>query len=113
TNHPVPCFAMRIEADGKTLVYTADSSFKEEFISFSKKADVLLCECNFYGHQNGKGAGHMTSLEAGMLADKAGVNHLILTHLPNYGDLVDLVQEASQNFEGAITLAKQFLCVEL
>ena len=33
---------MRIEADGKTLVYTGDSSFKDELIDFSKEADLLI-----------------------------------------------------------------------
>ena len=113
TNHPVPCYAMRIEADGKTLVYTADSSFKEEFIEFSRQADVLLCECNFYGNQNGKSAGHMNSIEAGQFAQKAEVKQLILTHLPHYGNLEELMTEASGQFSGIIKLADEFLAISL
>ncbi|MCM3567817.1 MBL fold metallo-hydrolase [Neobacillus mesonae] len=108
TNHPVPCYAMRIEADGKVAVFTADSSFKEEFIEFSRGADLLLCECNFYGNQDGKGAGHMNSLEAGHFARNASVKQLILTHLPHYGNLADLISEASSEFTGIIKLAKEF-----
>lgn len=108
TAHPVPCYAMRFEADGKTLVFTGDSSFKEEFIDFSKGADVLLCECNFYGNQNGKSAGHMNSIEAGRFAKNAGVHQLILTHLPHYGNLSDLIREASGEFAGIIKLAEEF-----
>lgn len=113
TNHPVPCFAMRIEADRKSLVFTGDSSFKEEFIPFSQNADLLLCECNFYAHQNGAGAGHMTSTEAGRFARMAGVNQLVLTHLPHYGRLSDLINEAAKEFEGEILLAEQFLSIEV
>ena len=113
TNHPVPCYAMRMEAGGKTFVYTADSSFKVEFIEFSRYADVLLCECNFYGHQNGQAAGHMTSIEAGRLAKRAGVKQLVLTHLPHYGNLSDLVHEASTEFTGIIKLADEFLSISL
>ncbi|WHY78916.1 MBL fold metallo-hydrolase [Neobacillus sp. WH10] len=113
TNHSVPCYAMRIEADGKTIVYTADSSFKEEFIEFSRGADVLLCECNLYGHQNGKSAGHMNSVEAGQFAHKADVKQLILTHLPQYGNLADLITEASCKFTGIIKLADEFLSISL
>jgi ribonuclease BN (tRNA processing enzyme) len=113
TDHPVPCYAMRIEAGGKVLVYTADSSFKEEFIDFSHEADVLLCECNFYGNQNGKSAGHMNSIETGQLAQKAGVKQLILTHLPHYGNLSDLASEASSEFTGIIKLADEFLSILL
>ncbi len=107
-DHPVPCYALRMEAGGKVLVYTADSSFKEEFIEFSKGADVLLCECNFYGHQNGKSAGHMNSIDAGRLAQHANVKQLILTHLPHYGNLSDLLSEASGEFTGKMKLAEEF-----
>lgn len=113
TDHPVPCYAMKIEAGEKVVVYTADSSFKEEFIEFSRNADVLLCECNFYGHQNGKSAGHMTSIEAGRLAQKAAVKQLILTHLPHYGTLSDLITEASSQFTGIIKLADEFQSISL
>lgn len=105
TKHPVTCYAMRFEVDGKTLVYTADSSFIEEFIAFSKGADVLLCECNFYGNQDGSSAGHMNSFDAGTLATKADVKQLILTHLPHYGELTHLVEEAKQKYSGPVSLA--------
>jgi ribonuclease BN (tRNA processing enzyme) len=113
TNHPVPCYAMRITDGDKTLIYTGDGSFKEEFISFSHNADVLLCECNFYAHQNGKSAGHMNSLEAGRLANSAGVQQLILTHLPHYGEISKLKSEALTEFTGIIKLADEFLSISL
>lgn len=113
TDHSVPCYAMRIEEGGKVLVYTADTSFKEEFISFSHGADVLLCECNLYGHQNGKSAGHMNSFDAGKLARSAACGQLILTHLPHYGNIADLKTEASREFTGIIKLADEFLSISL
>lgn len=106
TNHPAPCFAMRIEAEGKTLVYTGDTSFKEELISFSTEADLLLAECNFYPEQDGKAAGHMNSLDVGRLACDANVKEVILTHLPHYGEVTNLIQEASSVYEGSISLAE-------
>lgn len=105
--HPIPCYAMRIEAGGKSLVYTGDTSYKEEFVSFASGADLLLSECNFYGSQDGKGAGHMNSLDNGRLANGAGVKQLVLTHLPHYGELDQLVSEAATEFAGPISLAKE------
>jgi ribonuclease BN (tRNA processing enzyme) len=113
TDHPVECFAMRFEVDGKVIVYTADTSFKMEFIEFSRDADVLLCECNFYEGQNGKNAGHMTSIDAGTLAQQANVKKLILTHLPHYGELTKLVTEASTKYGGPIQLACEGLTIEI
>jgi ribonuclease BN (tRNA processing enzyme) len=104
---------MRIEVNGKSLVYTGDSSFKEEFIEFGKDADLLLCECNFYQHQNGKSAGHMNSTDAGKLAARAGVKQLILTHLPHYGDISKLIDEASSEYTGIIKLADEFQTISL
>ena len=113
TDHPAPCYAMRIEAAGKAIVYTGDSSFKEEFIEFSRNAELLLCECNFYGHQNGKSAGHMNSIDAGKFAQKAEVKQLILTHLPQYGTLSELITEAASEFTGIIKLAEEFKSISI
>lgn len=106
TNHPVPCFAMRIEADGKSLVYTGDTSYREEFVPFTRNADLLLTECNFYSHQDGRNAGHMNSTDVGKLASEAGVKRVILTHLPHYGELADLIEEAGKMYDGPISLAE-------
>ncbi|GAA0314191.1 MBL fold metallo-hydrolase [Bacillus carboniphilus] len=105
TNHPVPCFAMRFEVGEKVIVYTADTSFKEELIEFSKDANILICECNLYKGQDGQAAGHMTSEDAGKLAEEAGVHSLILTHLPHFGNVTQLVQEAKETYKGIVTLA--------
>ncbi|MFB6465243.1 MBL fold metallo-hydrolase [Cytobacillus sp. Hz8] len=113
TNHPVPCYAMRFEKDGKSFVYTGDTSFKNELISFCQDADVLLCECNFYGDQNGQNAGHMNSFDCGNLAMEANVKSLILTHLPHYGELAKLKKEAAEKFAGQIYLASLGLTMEV
>lgn len=113
TNHPVPCYAMRIETGGSSIVYTGDTAYKKEFISFAKDTDILLSECNFYAHQDGKNAGHMNSTDAGILAQSANAGKLILTHLPHYGDVQQLAQEASNHFTGEIVLAEEGLTVTL
>ncbi|HZG73991.1 MAG TPA: MBL fold metallo-hydrolase [Chondromyces sp.] len=109
TVHPAPCYAMRISAHGKSVIYTADSAYQEEFVEFAKDGDVLLCESNFYSGMDGKNAGHMTSTEAGRLAQKANVNTLVLTHLPHFGDLNQLKKEAEAEFEGTVLLAEKDL----
>jgi len=113
TKHPAPCYAMRIEVEDQVFVYTADTSYLESLPSFSKDADVLLCESNFYGNMDGSSAGHMTSIEAGELARLAGAKRLVLTHLPQYGDLEQLKTEASGKFPGEVTIAYYGLTVQL
>ena len=113
TKHSVPCFAMRISVEGKTLVFTADTTYFEELIDFARKADVLLCESNLYKGMDGNAAGHMTSEEAGSLAADANVGKLILTHLPHFGDLQQLVSEAAEQYSGEILLASRGLNLAL
>ncbi|MBP1940632.1 ribonuclease BN (tRNA processing enzyme) [Bacillus luteolus] len=105
TKHPVTCFAMRITNGTQTVVFTADTSYIEEFIPFSKEAELLICECNLYEGQDGPAFGHMTSTEAGVLAKSAKVKQLLLTHLPHYGNHQDLVEQASKEYPGPINLA--------
>ena len=113
TKHPTDCFAIRLEVGGKSLVYTGDTSFKEEFISFSQGVDLLLCECSFYGHQDGSNAGHMTSYDAGKLAEKANVKRMVLTHLPHYGNIKELKEEAGEFYKGEISLAQSNLTIHI
>jgi ribonuclease BN (tRNA processing enzyme) len=109
TDHKAPCYAMRFEVEGKSLVYTADSSYKEEFANFAKNADIILCEASFYAGQDGKPYGHMNSIEAATIAQDASVKKLILTHLPHFGDNSQLVEEAKSVFGGEVILAKKGL----
>jgi len=112
TDHPVECYAMRITDGTNSIVYTADSSYKEEFIPFSKDADLLLTECNLYADQDGKQAGHMNSHDAATIAKNADVKQLILTHLPHFGDHRELISEAQSIYKGPIQLAKSGLAIQ-
>ncbi|HEX6593618.1 MAG TPA: MBL fold metallo-hydrolase [Bacillota bacterium] len=105
TEHPVPCYGMRISDGKKTMVYTADTSYQDAWIPFSSQADLLLADCNFYADQDGTKAGHMNSHEAARIAKKANVKQLILSHLPQYGNRQRLVKEAKEIYGGLVQLA--------
>lgn len=105
TIHPVACFAMRIESGNKSVVYTGDTSYFEGLSTFSKNADLLICECNFYANQDGSKAGHMNSIDAGRVARDGNVKKLLLTHLPHQGNPLNLVREAGSAYNGPIELA--------
>lgn len=105
TIHPAPCFAMKITDQESTVIYTADTSYQENFIPFSADADLLIAECSLYSHQDGKSAGHLNSSEVGSIAQTAKVKHLLLTHLPHFGDHEELVAQAKELYKGRINLA--------
>ncbi|TCT23688.1 ribonuclease BN (tRNA processing enzyme) [Melghiribacillus thermohalophilus] len=109
TRHPAPCYAMRISDGKQTVVYTADTSYFPELTSFSANADLLIAESSFYKGMDGRGAGHMNSIECGRLAEEAGVKELWLTHLPHFGNVSQLKQEAQEVFSGKTKLAEERL----
>jgi ribonuclease BN (tRNA processing enzyme) len=104
TIHAVPCHAMRIEADGAALVYSADSVFDTNLAAFARYADVLLCDAAFDNGNKPKGAPHMSGEEAAKLAKLAGVRRLYLTHLHPQTDESALIAQAQTVFPGAQTV---------
>lgn len=109
TQHPVPCYGMKI-TDGKhVIVYTADTAFSEDWIPFCEDADLLVAECSFYGNQDGRDYGHMNSRQAAEIAERANVKELILSHLPHFGVHRHLKEDAGQRFRGKIRLAEEGL----
>ncbi|MDH6364578.1 ribonuclease BN (tRNA processing enzyme) [Enterococcus sp. PF1-24] len=95
TIHPVPCFAMRFveRGTGKVFVFTGDSGYLESFVPFAKEADLFLADTYLFAG-NERHHAHFTSKEAGEIALAAKVKKLVLTHLPQFGDLTQLQAEA-------------------
>lgn len=97
TVHPVICYAMRIveRATGQVLIYTGDTGYFAELVDFSKDADILLADVYFFKDKV-KMPNHLSSVEAGEIAAQANVKKLVLTHLPQVGDLQVLREEAQE-----------------
>ena len=104
-SHPVPAYAMRIEADGRTLVYSGDTGACEALIGTARDADLFLCEASFvHGNDNPPDL-HLTGVEAGEAATKAGARRLVLTHVPPWHDAEVILDEATSSYHGPLELA--------
>jgi len=103
--HPVDAYSIKIKCKNKIISFTSDTSYFEKLGEFFADSDILICECSFYAHMDGTEAGHLNSTQAGILAKKAGAKKLVLTHLPHFGNLNDLINQAGENYEGEIILA--------
>jgi ribonuclease BN (tRNA processing enzyme) len=103
TEHPVPCYAMRFDHDGRSLVYTADTMYFQQLASFAEGASLLLAEATLQDADRGLEAmGHMTAGQAARLARESGVGKLVLTHLwPEY-DAGKSLEEAKAVFDEAV-----------
>lgn len=106
TIHPVYCLAMKFEAKGKSVVFTADTEWKDELIGFSRGADLLICESNLYEKYRGIIKGHLSGKQAGELAERAGAKKLRLTHLPQYGELEEILVAARSGYSGDAEFAE-------
>jgi ribonuclease BN (tRNA processing enzyme) len=106
TVHPVYCLALRFSSNGKSVVFTADTEWTETLIPFAEKADLLVAESNLYEKYIGIIEGHMSGSQAGTLAERAQVSRLLLTHLPQYGDLQEILQAAKETYKGDVAFAE-------
>jgi ribonuclease BN (tRNA processing enzyme) len=98
TAHPIECYAIKLTAGGRSLVYTGDTGPCERVITLARGADVLLAEA---AHPPGSGLPpglHLTGREAGEHASAAGVGRLLLTHIPAWVDEIGQLFTASAVF---------------
>jgi ribonuclease BN (tRNA processing enzyme) len=109
TNHPVPCWAMRVEHSSGVLVYLADTGPLDALTDFAKGADILVCEGTYpttASVPDTPDRPHLSAHEAGLLARDAGAREFILTHLWATAGFDIYVQEATEAFGAQITLAR-------
>jgi len=104
-NHPTPCTAVRIVHGDRTLVYSADTGESEALVSLAHSADVLLCEASFGPDDPYVPDLHLTGKQAGQHAEKAGVERLIITHVPPWGSREVAADEAAGEFHGLVEIA--------
>jgi ribonuclease BN (tRNA processing enzyme) len=106
TFHEAYCLAVKVQFHNHVFVYTADTFYDESLVHFCAFANLLIAEASFYKEfSDAKRYGHMNSNEVGLLALKANVGKMILTHLPHFGELERLALEAGENYKGPIELA--------
>lgn len=110
--HPVPCFALRVEAGGRSLVYSGDTGPNDNLVRLSQGADVVLYEASFVDGDNPPDL-HLTAREAAEHAGRADVGHLVLTHLVAWNRVEDTVAQATDAFDGPLTVARTGLVVDL
>jgi ribonuclease BN (tRNA processing enzyme) len=104
TAHPPPTTAVELSADGKRLVYTADTGPDWSPEVFGPGADLILSEATFQRGNEGTGI-HLSARQAGEAARAAGARRLMLTHLWPGLDPTASVVEGSEAFGREVLLA--------
>jgi ribonuclease BN (tRNA processing enzyme) len=106
TNHPPETLAVRIDADGRSLAYSADTGPGWSFSSLGDGIDLALCEATYLKDDEGK-AQHLSARQAGEMARAAGVDRLVLTHLQPGTDPEESRREATETFGKPVSVAEE------
>lgn len=107
-DHPCEAYGLRIEHEGRSLVYSGDTGPCAGLVELARGADVLLCEASWphvteYWDSPPPGV-HLSGRQAGEHAAAAGVARLLLTHVPAWFDGGQLLAEAEAAFDGPVEL---------
>jgi ribonuclease BN (tRNA processing enzyme) len=104
TDHGPVTLASRIESDGRSLGYSADSGPGWSFEALGP-VDLALCEASFTKDQEGR-LQHLSARQAGGMTRAAGAGRLVLTHRwPTVG--ADAIRaEGSDSFGAAVDVAE-------
>lgn len=113
TDHPPPTYAVDLTgSDGRRLVYTSDTGPGWSVDAFAPGAQVVLSEAS-YIHADRRSPIHLSAHEAGTAARAAAAERLVLTHLWPQVDPSTVVEEGSEAFGAAVTLAAVDLSVTI
>lgn len=105
------CVGYRIEYDRKAFVYSGDSEYCESLVELCRQASVAVLDCSFPA--NRPGTGHMHAGDCGLVAQKAGVQRLILSHFYPVADQYNVRRQAGRTFNGQILTGQDLFTLEI
>lgn len=105
-DHGIETLAYRFIANGKKLVFSADTAPCDNLTKIAENADVLVIECSF-PESAGIKNGHCIPSQIGKIAEEANVKSVILTHLfpPCKGKEDEILLEVKKLYSGDVTVA--------
>jgi len=104
---------MRVSADGRTFAYTGDTGPCPALDQLAEGASLLLAESSFrHGEENPDDL-HLTGREAGEVAARNGVPRLVVTHVPPWYDVAEMLTEASAVYVGDVSAAAPGLSYDI
>ncbi|WP_030259839.1 MULTISPECIES: MBL fold metallo-hydrolase [Streptomyces] len=114
-DHGMPAFALRVEAGGRSLVYSGDTAPCAALTELAEDCDLLLCEAESAGPESAgpraepaPGAGdpvHHTPEQAGATAAAARAARLLVTHVGRAMTPAEAVARAAAHFAGPVAHA--------
>jgi ribonuclease BN (tRNA processing enzyme) len=106
TDHGPETLAVRLDGDGRSLGYSADSGPAWSLEALGPGLDLALCEATLLSDREGKVPGHLSARQAGATAAAAGVEKLVLSHLWPTIDPTAAALEARTTYDGPLGVAR-------
>lgn len=94
SRHSVPGLIYRLDLEGKSIVYTGDTS-KVDLSDFSRRATILIHEAS--DETEDSTSGHSTLKQAAETARDAQVEKLFVVHMPRHDS--EIIRSAKTTFE--------------
>lgn len=116
-----PAFGYRFDSHGKSIVISGDTRPSDNLVKFAKGADVLIHEAylpEFFARVDSPevakklSAYHTSAEEAGIIAARARVKTLVLTHRIPAGEEKTFRQRASKNFHGRLIIGNDLEVIQ-
>ncbi len=98
---------------GKKICFILDTYYHKKLINIVKNSDLLISESTWLEKDKIEDKEHLSAKDAGLLAKKAKVNKLILTHFSQrYRDINEILKEAKKEFKN-VECAKDLMSFEI
>jgi ribonuclease BN (tRNA processing enzyme) len=104
TDHGPETLAVRIDADGRSLGYSADTGPRWSLAALGSGLDLVLCEATFLRRDEGH-LQHLSARQAGTSAREARAKQLVLTHIWPTVDPAQIQAEGAEAFGAPVELA--------
>jgi ribonuclease BN (tRNA processing enzyme) len=119
-----PAFAYRFDTPDRSIVISGDTCYSEALVTLARGADLLIHEALYadaiprMGGENAPGLrehllkSHTTTEQVGLVAAKAGVKKLVLSHLvPAFPDITDAMWLAGvrRHFAGEAVVGRDLM----
>jgi len=100
---------------GTKLAYITDTGLCNNAIELAKDADLLICEATYAEDLEEKAEAyrHLTSKQAGLIANKANVKKLVLTHFSQRYKSVHEVEDGARTVFDNVVCAKDFMRIRV
>jgi len=101
--HSIPAFGIRVQGQG-IIAYSSDTDYDDVLIGLAAGCDIFICEATM--QREWENLKHLTATEAGIIAQKAEVGNLVLTHIWPDFDPFESQRMAALEFDGPVIVAE-------